>query len=69
MYTVDQIKEQAEVSTIYPDANPQGIPGFVHWTGEQAIWCFAVEGGYVWTVNGERARESEVRNALSARQQ
>jgi len=66
MYDLTQIKERARTYTVITDANPQGIPGFVHWTGEQAIWCFAArDGGYVWRVAGQVVREDAVRSLLS----
>lgn len=69
MYTIDQIKQYASTNTIFTEQHAEGIPGFIHCTGDSAIYCHPVEGGHVWTVNGERVRESEVRNMLLARQQ
>ena len=65
MYTVDQIKLLAAVCTIYPDQRSRGVPGFIHFAGAQAIHCYPFDGGYVWTINGERARESAIATLLA----
>ena len=64
--TLDQIKERARTCTIYTTAYPQGIPGYICWTGKEAIQCTAArDGGYVWRVAGQVVREDAVRSLLS----
>ncbi len=64
MYTIDEIKRLAAVCTIYTEKRPR-VSGFIHWTGDQAIYCHPVGDGYTWTINGERVSEDDVRRALS----
>ena len=68
MYSLDEIKLYAGVCTIYPEQRSRGVPGFIHWAGTQAIHCYPVDGDYVWTINGVRARESAVLSLLTGKQ-
>lgn len=69
MYSLEQIKQHASTNTIYTEVHPDGVRGFIHWTGKQAIYCLPVGAAYTWRVDGQRVRESEVRHLLSVRPQ
>ncbi|WP_158935057.1 hypothetical protein [Burkholderia sp. S171] len=65
MRDLERIKAQANTCVIFTDAHPQGVRGVIHMARTQAIYCHPVDGGHVWTINGEHVRESTVRSLIS----